>query len=637
MKIAVIGCGFVGGTVADFLEEHTAKDGVEVIRCDPFKYEDGIKHNDLRNLDGAIICINAPTDPSGQVDYFELKDVTEEVQRHNPGVEIMIKSTIPMFTQLGESPSDPGNWNEGWVFNPEFLREKTAKEDFLNQKHFIIGVAPHMITYDMSAEDNPHAKFWTNIFAPSLPNTEFIYTDRETASMVKYVHNAWLATKVAWFHELSGQMPGLSNYKEMTKILAKFENIGASHMDIPNAEGGLGFGGGCFPKDTKALDYLLPQHDLLRETLEVNENLKKNLKGGTNELVQRTSYDDYKKEVPNEPFVLFIGTSHTYGECDNIKVNPYTTHLEDILNIKVVSVGFSGANNMELLQLTNELNDIGMFNKHCKLVILEPRITENSHSISLDEVIGRDRLYDWLSTIENPKKWNKEHAVGKNDKAREIEEVFEEQWRGRPHLNRTSVSSLVNPGDEVVFGRTLIELISKNINYNRATNKKILQNDIINHFANGDRFLKDSKFLEKITQELSINIEAVQSSSQYNLAYRNSSVLEMHKDLTCIEAIRNTVINSNIPFRWMLIDNRLEELHYLQYMTHGITDIFKYMLFSTPLQALITGKRLSRHDDIPKDLVCKCGHFNEQGNKKLADELVGPAVKNLLNKLEEAE
>ncbi len=68
MKIAVVGCGFVGGTVADFLEEHAAKDGVEVIRCDPFKYDDGIDQTMLRNLDGAIFCINAPTMENDKVD-----------------------------------------------------------------------------------------------------------------------------------------------------------------------------------------------------------------------------------------------------------------------------------------------------------------------------------------------------------------------------------------------------------------------------------------------------------------------------------------------------------------------------------------------------------------------------------------
>lgn len=631
MRIAVIGCGFVGGTVADFLEEHTTKDGVEVVRCDPYKYDDGIYPIDLRDIDGAIFCLNAPTKDSGEVDVDPTRVEIYNVLKFNPNAEIMVKSTVPMFTRLTKAPDDGENWYEHIVYNPEFLRETTAKEDFANQQYFILGVAKHMITNDVPADENPHAKFWTNLFAPSLPDTEFIYTDRETAVMVKYTHNAWLATKVAWFHELSTQMPGLSDYKEMIKILSKFENIGPSHMNIPNASGGLGYGGGCFPKDMKAMHHLIT-HDLIFEAITTNDNLRANRKGGTELIKQRHSMEDYKEAIPDEPFIVFIGTSHTYGECEGTKVNSYTHYLQDMLDIKVVTVGYSGASNMELLQVTNELNDIGMFNKNCKLVILEPRLTENSHSVSLDEIIGYDQLLKWLEIIESPRKWNIEHALGPDANN---QEVYQERWRGKPQLNRTSINSEVPTGEPCRFGRTLNEVISKNINFNRAMNSKVFEKDIIGHFTNGDERLEDSTFIREIIKGMSANIELVQESAKYSLGYKNSSVLEMQNDLTCIEAIRNTIKNAGIPFRWMLIDNRIQELHYLQYATNGITDIFKELLFSTPLQALITGKRIAKHSDIDPQLVCDCGHFNEAGNEKLAEEFIAPVVRTLLNKLEE--
>lgn len=169
MKIAVVGCGFVGGTVADFLEEHTAKDGVEVIRCDPAKYPDGPSSDMLRELTGAIFCINAPTSLDDEVDIHPLRNAVNGVMNNNPNVEIMVKSTIPMFTKLTQGPADPESWKEEIIFNPEFLRESTAKEDFANQKHFIIGVAKHLITNDLPAKDNPHAKFWTNILHQVCP------------------------------------------------------------------------------------------------------------------------------------------------------------------------------------------------------------------------------------------------------------------------------------------------------------------------------------------------------------------------------------------------------------------------------------------------------------------------------------
>lgn len=634
MKIAVIGCGFVGGTVAEFLEEHTAKDGVEVIRCDPYKYKGGIEAKDLRELDGAIFCINAPTMDSGEVDVVPTKVTIAEILKHNPNVEIMVKSTIPMFTKLTKSPADGQSWNQRIVYNPEFLREKTAKEDFANQPYFIVGIAKHLITYSIPAEDNPHAKFWTNLFAPSLPNTEFIYTDRETAVMVKYTHNAWLATKVAWFHDMSLQMPGLSDYNEMIKILSKFENIGPSHMSIPNAEGGLGYGGGCFPKDMKAMHHLV-SHTLIDRAMFTNDDLRTRT-GENNAITQRVSMDAYKEEIPDEPYILFVGTSHTYGECEGNKINPYTTFVQDALDIKVVTIGYSGANNMELLQVVNELNDIGMFGDQCKLVILEPRITENSYSVSLDELVGYNRLCQWLETIENPIEWNNKHAAdGPGSDAWEREAIHREKWRGKPQLNRTSINSKIAVGDPCSFGRTLLEVVSKNINFNRAMDNRIFEADIINHFTNGDDRLNNSSFMKHILHDMPDNTKLVQDGAKYELGYKNGSVLAMHNDLTCIEAIRNTIKNTGTMFKWMLIDNRVTELHYLQYATDGITDIFKDMLFTTPLQALITGKRNYRHRDIDKDIICECGHFNEKGNKFLAEEFITPAVKNVLTELKE--
>ena len=631
MKIAVIGCGFVGGTVADFLEEHTVKDGVEVIRCDPFKYEGGIEYQDLRELDGAIFCLNAATMDSKEVDLVPTIKAITEVLKHNPDVEIMVKSTIPMFTKLTKSPADGHGWNERIVYNPEFLRETTAKEDFANQQYFILGVAKHLITYDIPAEDNVHAKFWTNLFAPSLPNTEFIYTDRETAVMVKYTHNAWLATKVAFFHELSTQMPGLSDYNEMVNILSKFENIGPSHMSIPNADGGLGYGGGCFPKDMKAISFLL-QHAIVDRVVDLNEDLK--LRTGENlGITQRVTMDEYKKEIPDEPYILFIGTSHTYGECDGTKIDSYTTYVQDALDIKVVTIGYSGATNMELLQITNELNDIGMFGDQCKLVILEPRITENSYSVSLDELIGYNRLCQWLEIVEDPTEWNYKHASNPDD--RETQMLHGEKWRGRPQLNRTSMNSRIAVGQPCSFGRTLNEMISKNINFNRAMDNRIFEADILNHFTNGEERLNNSDFMKYILSEMPNNTRNVQEGAKYELGYKNGSVLAMHNDLTCIEAIRNTIKNAGVSFRWMLVDNRITELHHLQYATNGITDIFKDMLFTTPLQALVTGNRRSGHNEIPKDIICGCGHFNEKGNKKIAEEFITPAVKNVLTKLKE--
>ena len=334
MRIAIIGCGFVGGTVADFLEKNTLKDGVEITRVDPKL--DSVDVTQLTSYDGAIICLNAPT-VGNKVDLALTMDTIFVLQKNNPGIEIMVKSTVPMFTRL----SVENEWPEEVVYNPEFLRQDTAEEDFANQEIFIIGIAKHYITDDMPAEDNQHARFWTNLFAPSLPNTNFVYTDRESAVMVKYVHNVWLATKVAFFHKLSTQMPGLSDYNEMTRILAQFPNIGPSHMGVPNADGGLGFGGGCFPKDIAAFSGFAG-NEIVYAVEDVNVNLKKKEREG---VTTRHTFDAYKTEIPDEDYIIVIGTSHTLGECNRKKIKGFTDYLQESTGIKVIQIGYSGCTN----------------------------------------------------------------------------------------------------------------------------------------------------------------------------------------------------------------------------------------------------------------------------------------------------
>jgi UDPglucose 6-dehydrogenase len=241
--ILVVGCGFVGETVAKSLQE----DGQPVIRIDP-KYNDNTIEMYLGTPGlGAIVCVPTPT-VDGICDDSMIRDVLEELG----DVPVLLKCTVPP-NMLEKYPSNV-------TYNPEFLRAKTAEEDFKKQKHFILGGTTQ------------GCYFWEQKFG-YLPEVEFIKTDRTTASMVKYVHNTWLATKVAFFHEIMNNVGDKYNHEEMINVLGKFENIGPSHMSAPNEDGGLGFGGHCFPKDTEAfLDFT--DSEILRKVIEVNNKLK---------------------------------------------------------------------------------------------------------------------------------------------------------------------------------------------------------------------------------------------------------------------------------------------------------------------------------------------------------------------------
>ena len=602
MRIAIIGCGFVGGTVADFLEKHTLKDGVEITRVDPKL--DSVDTHQLTSFDGAIICLNAPTVEGDKphVDITLTLDSINILIMNNPGIEIMVKSTVPMFTEL----STANKWPEEVVYNPEFLRQDTAEDDFANQEIFILGVAKHQITDDLSAEDNPHARFWTNLFAPSLPNTNFVYTDRESAVMVKYVHNVWLATKVAFFHKLSTQMPGLSDYNEMTRILAQFPNIGPSHMGVPNADGGLGFGGGCFPKDIAAFSGFAG-NEIVYAVEDVNENLKKKERKG---VTTRINFDAYKTEIPDEDYIIVIGTSHTLGECDRNKIAGFPDYLQTCIGIKVVQVGYSGCTNNDLLQVTNELSSLGFFNERCKLVLLEPRITENQQAISMDAIFGEDFMTDWL---------------GSNPNLRPSKDV--------PELGRTGLDIETENGQDLNFKTTMGHLVMHRVGFDTCETQKEFDDALMDHLEEETLSNVELKFVK---QSLKENAPAARQSAQYKLAFGNSSMEARHTDIGIIEAISHIVKNAGVPFRWVLVDNRHYELHYLRFVLNSTTNIFKEMLLTAPIQALMAERHgVKLHRDMGPKFVCACGHFNELGNKMIAEEFLTPAVNKLLTKLKE--
>lgn len=245
MKIAVIGCGFVGATVANYLEKHL----VEVYRVDP-KYYDTTVFDIRETCEAFIVCVPTPEGKDGVCDDSAIVKVINQLDTQKP---IMLKSTA--------TPDLMREYPDNVTYNPEFLRALHAEEDFENQELFILG-----------GEDQEQITFWSNLF--SHLNTKVVVTNRTIASMIKYTHNAWLATKVAFFHEIFANAPKDMNYSMMTSSLAQMKNIGPSHMMVPSDTGTLGYGGHCFPKDVKALTNTI-DHSILEQTIITNKRLNK--------------------------------------------------------------------------------------------------------------------------------------------------------------------------------------------------------------------------------------------------------------------------------------------------------------------------------------------------------------------------
>lgn len=249
--VAVIGCGFVGGTTATFLEERD----VNVIRVDPVHYPKQSIEQAIKKADGCIIAVPTPQGVRGECDDTIVVDVINKIGKKLP---ILLKSTVTM-DKLKRYPNNV-------IYNPEFLRERCAMEDFINADFQIFGAENN----DLQAHQ--WAELFQDAYAIDLKVIDVHFVNRITASMIKYVHNSWLATKVAWFHELYRNLPNSVDYNELVSILGGFKHIGDNHMQAPNHDGGLGYGGACFPKDVSALLQVM-EHSILSDVHDHNRIL----------------------------------------------------------------------------------------------------------------------------------------------------------------------------------------------------------------------------------------------------------------------------------------------------------------------------------------------------------------------------
>ena len=152
---------------------------------------------------------------------------------------IVIKSTILPGTCREINKKYP---NMRIVFSPEFLTEANHIEEFRNYNIMIFGGDPD------------DADKCVSVLKSVIPDKHYFITDWETAEMVKYFINTFLATKVSFANEMK-QICGLvgTNYDNIVRLALYDERIGKSHFQVPGPDGFSGFGGKCFPKDLNAM------------------------------------------------------------------------------------------------------------------------------------------------------------------------------------------------------------------------------------------------------------------------------------------------------------------------------------------------------------------------------------------------
>ena len=180
---------------------------------------------------------------------------------------IVLKSTV-----LPNSIESIGKEIPDLVLNPEFLRERSAKEDFINSKLIIFG-GPQESTKKL-------ADFYKKFTL--CKTTDFKFTDLISASLVKYAINTFLATKVVFFNELNqifNKSGAEDSWEDFIKMISIDKRVGSSHMQVPGFDGKFGYGGACFPKDSKALikysEQIGSPFNLLQKSNQVNDSIRR--------------------------------------------------------------------------------------------------------------------------------------------------------------------------------------------------------------------------------------------------------------------------------------------------------------------------------------------------------------------------
>ena len=263
--IGIIGQGFVGSAVREGLKNAFS---IATFDTDPEKKSTCNNITELVDTTDEIIfvCLPTPMKKDGQCDTRIVESVIVDINSvsHslNKRMIAVIKSTVPPGTT--QSLNDE-NDHIDVVFNPEFLTEANSFEDFKNQTRIIIG--------------GPGAKKVKGMFRKPFPRIPIIVTKSETAEMVKYFTNCFLATKVIFANQMYDIcMASNVDYDKVCEYALHDSRIGKSHLAVPGPDGDRGFGGHCFPKDLSAMIQFAQNNqfspELLRSVYDINMSIR---------------------------------------------------------------------------------------------------------------------------------------------------------------------------------------------------------------------------------------------------------------------------------------------------------------------------------------------------------------------------
>lgn len=315
MKIAIAGTGYVGLVTGVCLAEvghenvvcldvdkqkvDLMKDGVSPIYEEHLEelmkknYEKGridytTNYKDAyKDADIIMIAVGTPERSDGSANLDYIKKVAKQIASSvTKDTLVVIKSTVPIGTNDAIEKFIRENLKNNvrieLASNPEFLSQGTAVMDTLNASRIVIGV-----------ESEWAKNILEKVYKPF--NQPIVVTNRNSAEMIKYASNDFLALKISFMNDIANlcEIVG-ANIEDVAKGMSYDERIGSKFL-----KAGIGYGGSCFPKDTKALHWLASHNGYelktVKAAIEVNESQKLRLVRKAANLVE--SFDGMKVAV----------------------------------------------------------------------------------------------------------------------------------------------------------------------------------------------------------------------------------------------------------------------------------------------------------------------------------------------------
>ncbi len=267
----------------------------------------------VASADAVFIAVGTPTRRGdGHADLTYVIAAAEEIAHAIDGYTVVVtKSTVPVGTNrkvrdvvAGANPQAEFDV----ASNPEFLREGAAIDDFMRPDRVVVGV-----------ESDRAAEVMEDIYRPLyLRDFPILTTDLESAEMIKYAANAFLATKITFINEIAGLCERVGgDVKEVSRGIGLDGRIGNKFLHA-----GPGYGGSCFPKDTAALARIGQEHafpmQITETVIRVNDEIKKRMI----EKIRETCDDSFNGKTIAVLGVTFKPNTDDMREAPSLTIVP---------------------------------------------------------------------------------------------------------------------------------------------------------------------------------------------------------------------------------------------------------------------------------------------------------------------------